>query len=67
MKCNLIALLNNIASDLEDAHGESAGGYGYALRELAGNLQELANNPEQWSEFADIYCLTKREQSESAA
>lgn len=59
MRANAVGLLTNVAGYLERDCSTSIGGYAFALRELAANLQELAKagDVETLKRFCELYSL----------
>jgi hypothetical protein len=58
MRMDVRNMLRLAAETMEDDEGHSEGGYAFCLRELAKNLEAVAQEPAKWPEFAEIYCLT---------
>ena len=55
MSYSLSGVLGGAAAELEDENGESEGGYGYVLRELAKNLEAVREDPTQLADFFNLY------------
>ena len=57
MKVDARNLLKQSADALDATAHPYGAMYAFSLRELADNLDELGRNPEQYDEFAELYCL----------
>lgn len=59
MRCNAINMLRQAAAAIDPE--QDAFGYAYMLGEFSSHLAQVRDGAISWDDFAEFYCLTKRD------